>query len=113
MPTLLYNIFMAKRITWIINDATQVGGIERVICNLSNYFIDNNYKVKIISLNTTSGKAYFNLSSQVAIQHLGYPVEDNLKRARRCYRKRKRNQRHYYYLPSMDCYADIAAEETV
>lgn len=80
MPTLLYNIFMAKRITWIINDATQVGGIERVICNLSNYFIDNNYKVKIISLNTTSGKAYFNLSSQVAIQHLGYPVENNLKR---------------------------------
>ena len=71
---------MAKQITWIINDITQVGGIERVVCNLSNYFNDNKYKVKIISLNTKSGKAYFKLSPQVIIQHFGYPADEILNR---------------------------------
>ena len=63
---------MPKNITWIVNNITQVGGIERVVCNISNYFQDNNYRVKIVSLNTTDGKAYFKLSSKVKIQHLGY-----------------------------------------
>ena len=71
---------MPKNITWIVNNITQVGGIERVVCNISNYFQDNNYRVKIVSLNTTDGKAYFKLSSKVKIQHLGYPESENLNR---------------------------------
>ena len=71
---------MTKQITWIINDITQVGGIERVVCNLSNYFVDNSYSVKIVSLNTTNGKAYFKLSPKVIIQHLSYPTTEILDR---------------------------------
>ncbi len=53
---------MPKNITWIVNNITQVGGIERVVCNISNYLQDNGYRVKIVSLNTAGGKAYFKLS---------------------------------------------------
>lgn len=71
---------MPKNITWIVNNITQVGGIERVVCNISNYLQDNNYRIKIISLNTTSGRSYFKLSSKVKIQHLGYSEAENLNR---------------------------------
>ena len=71
---------MPKNITWIVNNITQVGGIERVVCNISNYLQDNNYRIKIVSLNTTGGKAYFKLSPKVKIQHLGYPESENLNR---------------------------------
>ena len=71
---------MTKQITWVINNITQVGGIERVVCNLSNFFVDNDYKVKIISLNTSKGEPFFKLSSKVIIQHLDYPVAEILNR---------------------------------
>ena len=73
---------MAKRITWIINDITQVGGIERVVCNLSNFFIANDISIKIVSLNTSTGKPAFDLSSKVHIEHLDYPFEAILDRKR-------------------------------
>ena len=71
---------MPKRITWLINDITLVGGIERVVCNLSNFFTQNDCIVKITSLNTASGKPYFELNKQVKIEHLGYPAQQILDR---------------------------------
>ncbi len=71
---------MPKRITWLINDITLVGGIERVVCNLSNFFIKNGCTVKIASLNTNSGKPHFELSEKVSIEHLGYPAKQILDR---------------------------------
>jgi len=71
---------MPLRITWLINDITQVGGIERVVCNLSNFFAQNGYSVKITSLNTDSGTPHFELSPKVAIEHLAYPTSEILDR---------------------------------
>lgn len=71
---------MQKRITWIINDITQFGGIERVVCNLSNFFIDNGHTVKIVSLNTRSGTPRFSYNENIVIEHLSYPVKQILDR---------------------------------
>lgn len=69
-----------KRITWIINDITQVGGIERVVCNVSNYLQESGYTIKIASLNTEKGKPHFNLTKGIKIEHLNYPESENLNR---------------------------------
>ncbi|MCQ2570886.1 MAG: glycosyltransferase [Candidatus Saccharibacteria bacterium] len=71
---------MSKRITWIINDITQVGGIERVVCNLSNYFQQNDCTIKIVSLNTKEGTPHFKLAPNIAIEHLSYPADEILNR---------------------------------
>jgi glycosyltransferase involved in cell wall biosynthesis len=71
---------MAKRITWIVNNITLIGGIERVVCNLSNFFQQNGYKVRIVSLNSTHGTPHFELNPKVSIEHLGYPVSQILNR---------------------------------
>ena len=72
---------MPKRITWLINDITLVGGIERVVCNLSNFFVQNGCPVRIVSLNSRfGGKPHFDLSSKVTIEHLGYPASEILER---------------------------------
>lgn len=71
---------MPKRITWIINDITQVGGIERVVCNVSNFLLNAGYSLKIVSLNTQKGKPHFNLDKKVKIEHLNYPESENTNR---------------------------------
>ena len=71
---------MAKRITWLINDITLIGGVERVVCNLSNFFIQNGCSVRIVSLNSDSGTPHFNLSPKASIEHLGYPANQILER---------------------------------
>ena len=73
---------MSKNITWLINDISQVGGIERVVCNLSNFFAKSGHNVKIVSLNTPSGAPHFKLSESVAVEHLGYPADQILDRKR-------------------------------
>jgi hypothetical protein len=60
-----------KRITWIINNITIGAGIERVVCNLSNFFEQNGQSVKIVSLNTTEGDPRFQLNPNITIKHLG------------------------------------------
>lgn len=71
---------MAKRITWLINNITQVGGIERVVCNVSNLLQKEGFRLKIASLNTTSGQPYFELSKNITVEHLGYPESEMLNR---------------------------------
>lgn len=71
---------MAKRITWLVNNITLVGGIERVVCNLSNFFVQSGCTVRIVSLNSTSGTPHFKLSQKVTIEHLDYPVNQILNR---------------------------------
>lgn len=71
---------MAKNITWVVNCITMVGGVERVVCNISNYLVENGFNVKIISINTMKGQPFFPLSDKVQIEHCGYPVNDILDR---------------------------------
>lgn len=66
------------KITYIVNQITQLGGIERVISMLSNYFVNNyGYRIKIISLNTeASGGEGFKFNSKIRIKHCGYSVDE-------------------------------------
>lgn len=58
------------KITWLVNQINQVGGIEQVVCGLSNYFSGVlNYDVEIISINSFEGKPYFQLHEAVRIRH--------------------------------------------
>ena len=38
------------KIQWIITNINMVGGIERVVAQLSNYFVDKGLEVEIVSL---------------------------------------------------------------
>lgn len=66
------------KITYIVNQITQFGGIERVVSMLSNYFADKyNYDMRIVSLNTKgSDKSGFDFNSKIQIKHCGYNANE-------------------------------------
>ena len=66
------------KITYIVNQITQLGGIERVISMLSNYFVENyGYNIRIVSLNTKdSDKEGFSFDSRIKIDHCGFSVDE-------------------------------------
>lgn len=57
------------------------GGIERVICNFANEFIERVYDLSIVCLDTEKGKPLFNLNEKVKFINLAYIGEkyDSLK----------------------------------
>lgn len=57
------------KILWITNDINQVGGIEKVICGLSNYFVGKGHDVMIASVNSSKNQVFFSLDSRVSILH--------------------------------------------
>ena len=44
------------KILWIVNNINQVGGVERVVINLSNYFTSCGHNVRISSLFSKKGE---------------------------------------------------------
>lgn len=66
------------KITYIVNQITQLGGIERVVSMLSNYFVENyDYDIRIVSLDTNdSDKNGFDFNSKVKIKHCGYNADE-------------------------------------
>lgn len=65
------------KITWIVNNINQVGGIEKVVCNLSSVFSEkNNWDVEIISLYSSKSNLFFNLNMNVRVIHCSLNVED-------------------------------------
>ena len=70
------------KITYIVNQITQLGGIERVISMLSNYFTkEYDYDVRIVSLNTKkTDKDGFEFNPKVAIEHCGYSADEYINR---------------------------------
>ena len=61
------------KVKWIVNSINQIGGVERVVCNLSSYFTnENNWDVEIISLSTDSSDIFFDIDSKVKITHLNW-----------------------------------------
>lgn len=69
-------------IVFITNTLNQVGGIERVISRLSNYFVENlNYNIHIISLYSTQNNNFFKLNTHINITNLGiaYQQDNSLK----------------------------------
>ena len=58
------------KITWIVNNINQVGGIEQVVCGLSSYFCDQlGFQVEIVSINTERSQIFFPLSDLVVVRH--------------------------------------------
>lgn len=70
------------KLTYIVNQITQLGGIERVISMLSNSFVEKyGYDVRIVSLNTKeSDEGGFEFNSKIAIKHCGYSPEEYINR---------------------------------
>lgn len=76
------------KIAFITNSLDQVGGIERVICQLSNYFIEKlNYDIHIISVYSKKNIDFFLLNKNLKITNLGIeplrensPIKDRLKK---------------------------------
>lgn len=60
------------KIAWLVNNINQVGGIEQVICGLSNFFVNSlGYQVEINSINTCESNLFFDLNSAVFVRHYG------------------------------------------
>lgn len=58
------------KIAWLVNNINQCGGIEQVVCGLSNYFCDSlGYQVEIISINSRHSNVFFPLSPSVKVRH--------------------------------------------
>lgn len=63
------------KLFFVTNNINQTGGIERVICNLSNEFQEvNDYMVNIISIHSTDLKSIYDFNSQIDIYHLNCRV---------------------------------------
>lgn len=59
------------KIQWIDNNINVVGGIERVVVQLSNFFVDHGCDVEIVSLYSKETNCYFALKPEVVICHYG------------------------------------------
>lgn len=64
------------KILWIVNNINQVGGIERVVINLSNYFASHGITVCISSLCSKRGTPYFSVEDDVKIVHENYTISN-------------------------------------
>ena len=72
------------RIVWLVNNINQVGGIEQVVCGLSQYFsCELDHQVEIISINSAEGRPFFPLHESVTVRHCGLHWRDQTPKKRR------------------------------
>lgn len=64
------------KIQWIDNNINVVGGIERVVIQLSNYFVGHGFEVEIVSLYSKDTNSFFDLRPEVEICHWGANPKD-------------------------------------
>lgn len=64
------------KIQWIDNNVNVVGGIERVVIQLSNFFADHGCDVEIVSLYSKETNCFFDLKPEVKIVHWGASPKD-------------------------------------
>ncbi|HIF9371756.1 TPA: glycosyltransferase family 4 protein [Photobacterium damselae] len=67
------------KVLFILADITFVGGIERVISNLSNSFIEENIDVDILSLYKTNESCNFYINENVNVHYLNDNIKFNNK----------------------------------
>ena len=65
------------KIQWIVNNINQVGGVERVVIQLSNFFVDHGCEAEIVSLCSKDNKCYFELNPGVLISHKATGPKEN------------------------------------
>ena len=58
------------KIAWITNNINQLGGVEKVICGLSNTFTTHfGCSVEVISINSFEDHLFFSLNDSVSVRH--------------------------------------------
>lgn len=67
-----------KNIVLFVAQIDKPGGTERVVVNLANNFVAHGFNVKVFSVNTFQGEAYYSLNEAVQLQHLGVVLEKNV-----------------------------------
>lgn len=61
------------KIAWIVTNINQLGGIEKVVCCLSNQFAcKEKLSVQIISIFTKETNTFYPLEDNVTVKHLNY-----------------------------------------
>lgn len=65
------------KIQWIANNINQIGGVERVIAQLSGFFVNCGNEVEIISLCTKKTNCFFTLDPAVKVRHLSVGMKEN------------------------------------
>ncbi|MGV0947257.1 glycosyltransferase family 4 protein [Empedobacter falsenii] len=71
-------INQSPRIVFVINDITLSAGTERAVINLAGSFVENNYRVKIISTYSSDGVPFFDYDKRIEIVHLGINTNQSL-----------------------------------
>lgn len=70
------------KVCFIVGNANQYGGIERVFSLLSSYMADTlGYDVKILSLYTRESKLFYEISNAVKIRNVGLSLGADVRRA--------------------------------
>lgn len=66
-------------IIFVTNNLNQIGGVERVISKLSDYFVEElNYNVTILSIYSKEIRSFFKINNKVNIVNLGIEIENGL-----------------------------------
>lgn len=96
------------KVVLITNNINQIGGIERVICNLSNALSNNaQYKIEIISIFSEKLYSIFNFNSQIKIRHLGLTYLESSGIKSRVKNNNIMKQNLYNQLKDLDCHTVI------
>lgn len=69
---------MTDPIFLFVAEINKPGGTERVVVNLANSFRRHGHDVKVVSVNTVSGNAFYTLDESVQLIHLGITLERNV-----------------------------------
>lgn len=60
------------KIELLVLDITCIGGIERVVSNLSNYFIGKKYEIKIISCFKKNDTIFYDINKNINVHYLSH-----------------------------------------
>lgn len=64
-----------KNVYLICQTITNSAGTERALCNLANILAsEKDFKVHILSIDTSSGNPFYNINKKIEVKHLGLPV---------------------------------------
>jgi glycosyltransferase involved in cell wall biosynthesis len=67
------------KVGFLVYDITRNGGVERVICNLSNLLIaTNKYLPNIFSISSFSRRPFYEIDQRISIHHLGKNIARNI-----------------------------------
>ena len=61
------------KLLFVVNDISFYGGLEKIVLKLSEYLIQNGFKVTILSLNKNNDKYYYEFDKNIKLDELKIP----------------------------------------